>query len=702
MNTGAQPLRHTPLQHSTAQRRDGPQGHRLLARAGVAAAMTICISVVLNAARPETTAVPATNAAEPKVSAQEASLLQKANDLAQTDLQAAIAVIEGALYPDINPAVLFSLGCLYAQNGQVAHAENLFAITVNRVPGFSRARHNLATVLAQQGKIPEAVRELRHLLRLQPSRHQARRDLANAYRRQRKYAQAEAELRTLLDNGFETCEVNRLLADIVLEQGRTQEAEPLLRKALEEKPEDEPARRALVHVLLELGHQESAARELEALVRNNPELAGARRELTNLLVGIGKTDEAIAHLKEGLRLEPEDRQAGMMLASLLAETGLHDAARTELEALIAADPEHLDARDALVKILLATDSREQAVKELRELLHRAPEQHVARLMLAELLLSQEQFSDAAKELACLLDRGAPGRGKTLRLLGYALRSAGQPLAGEAAYRAALTHEPDSEEIRLGLIGCLLDRSDWAMACPLLRQELAHAHLRPTLWELLANAHLEQEHRFDALVTLECARRLGLDSDESGLALADLYAEHGFCTLAAQRYVDAFGKGETPPVERILAATNDLARAGKTEEANALLTGLAGRGPELSPEQGQRLQLLRARIALAKGDKVEGARLYEQALSRDPLAPEALLQSGNLLRKMGKLDEAQVRFESLARTSAKHRPVALLRQAQIAVEGDEYQRAVELLESSLELRYQAHVERYLEQVRRMIR
>lgn len=667
----------------------------------LAAAIASIAPGVLHGAEPAPPAGSVAVSAEPKVSADEAILLRKAQTLAQSEPQAAIALIEATLYPDTNPALLFSLGCLCAQNGQLARAENLFALALERAPGFVRARHNLATVLAQQEKLEDSSRELQALLRQQPDRQKARQDLATVFVRQRKFAEAERELQALIDAGYQTQQARMTVADVMLQQERLEDARRLLHAVVTDKPDDERARKALAHVLLQLGDRKAAAQQLAALLARNPDLTQVRVELANVLVRLEQYDDAVEHLREVLQRDAQNQDARMLLAGLLAQAGLHDAACEQLRVMLEHEPAHLEAREAIAASLLNTGKKSQAIDELSKLMQLDPERHAARLQLAHLLLQQEQFEQAAHELGCLLERGAPDKGNVLRLLGQCLRDAGQPLAAESAFRNALQYGPDAENARLGLIGCLLDQAAWASARSLLRVELGRNPLQADLWKLLVDADLEQGREPDALVALECARRLGLADREARMALADLCIQQGFYEHAVQHYTDTLADDASPPLARILNAVDDLAKAGRIDDAETLLTSIAAIRSDLSSDQKQGLLALEARISTAAGNHEKALQLYEQILAQDPLDADALMGSGDLLRSAGKLTEAQARFECLARISVQHRSLALVRQAQIAVQHDEYRRATDLLESSLKLRYQPHVERYLEQVRRMI-
>jgi len=90
-------------------------------------------------------------------------------------------------------------------------------------------------------------------------------------------------------------------------------------------------------------------------------------------------------------------------------------------------------------------------------------------------------------------------------------------------------------------------------------------------------------------------------------------------------------------------------------------------------------------------------LYKDLLAENPLHGEALITAGNILRKRGDLEEALIHYQRAERTSPDHKAMALVRQAQIAVEREEYGQAVKWLKQSLEIDRQPHVERYLEQV-----
>ena len=70
------------------------------------------------------------------------------------------------------------------------------------------------------------------------------------------------------------------------------------------------------------------------------------------------------------------------------------------------------------------------------------------------------------------------------------------------------------------------------------------------------------------------------------------------------------------------------------------------------------------------------------------------------RQKGELEEAAMTCERATRIQG-HETNALILHAQIEVERQHHTQAVELLETAQTFKHQVHVQRYLEQVRRMI-
>ena len=640
---------------------------------------------------------------EPTVGPAEAELLREAQKLAEANVQAAIGRLEAARDPEGSAALVFALGCLYAQNEQPALAERCFVQVLQRLPRFQRARQNLANVLAQQSKYDAAARELAEVLKQDPGSLKARFTLAGVLAGQEKHAEATAQLRALLalkPGPQEEEKARRMLAAELAVQSDFDQAAAELIRVLELNPDEAQTRRTLVGVLIQQRQFGQAVTHMRRLLESDPGDHEMRQDLARVLLQLEDRDGAIIELQGLLERTPEDSEVRRLLADVLLQTNRLDEAADVLRGLLAQDPQQHEARESLAGLLLQQGKLAEATKLLQQLVERKPDAHKGRLNLANALLQQQDYTEAIRQLNALVDSDYKEKEPLWRLLGFAYRCADSPIAAEQAYRNALRYAPDSQEVRMGLVRSLLDQGDVGAARRLILADLQREPHQADLWRLLVNADLAEDQDFDALVRLECARRFDLADQAALLTTGDLFLEQRLPDEALARYLEAV-KGDSVPVDRLLKAADAFVKLGQAEEASRLLAAIREAPSAVGPEQQRALGSVKARAAAATGDDDEALRLYRELLDAAPLDPDILMETADLLRRTAQPEEARSTYQCVARNSEEHRPMALVRQAQIAVEQEKYKEAVGLLEQSLDLRHRPFVERYLEQVRRML-
>ena len=363
-------------------------------------------------------------------------------------------------------------------------------------------------------------------------------------------------------------------------------------------------------------------------------------------------------------------------------------------------PESSAALDfALGNLQFQQGGLEEAEKAYRTALEKLPAFVRVRMNLAQVLIRQDELARVGAVLRPVLISGQAGA-ETFALLGYACLLQGQSLPAETAYRQALLLEPDDLNSSLGLAKCLLEQERHREAIRLLEDLAARQPQRAELWLLLANAHLALEQPRQAVVKLECARRLGIASTEALTTLGDLYLNCGQPAEALGAYEEAYA-GEDPPLDRVLRSAEGFVMLRMPAEAHALLCRVRERESSLSLEQRRKLFRLGAQQAHLGGDRKAALVAYERLLEENPLDGDALIALGDVHREADELEEAMIAYERAARISGKEAP-GLVRQAEVEVERERYGRAVERLEAAQAIDARPNVARYLDQVRRLVR
>lgn len=330
---------------------------------------------------------------------------------------------------------------------------------------------------------------------------------------------------------------------------------------------------------------------------------------------------------------------------------------------------------------------------LAETLARAPDFDRARYQLAATRVQRGQPAAAIADLCRLAEAGHTEDGALWGLLGYAYLQTGQPLPAEAAYRRGLATRPDDPALRRGLAKALLDQGQLAAARPLLAAELARQPVQAEWWLLLANANLQAGATGEAMVQLECLRRLGLADAQALATLGDLLATDGLPAEALAAYRQAAAL-PTAPVDRLLRAVTAQLQLGRADEAAPLLATLTAR-TDLTPAQRSGLLLAQARLADLRGDATAALTGYRAYLAEAPLDGAALLACGDLLRRTGAADQAADCYARAVRASPPHRAPALVRLAQLALARGDRAAAAHHLREALAVAPNPALERYLQ-------
>lgn len=638
---------------------------------------------------------------EPRVTSEEAEILRQIEILADTDIQGAIGKLRMNMKKDANPAMLYALGVLHLRNDQLALAEVTFAETVQRHPGFIRARRNLANVLVAQNKLDAARRELQTILKQAPDLSAAKVVLGEILLEQNKTDEAMTVLQQVLTVHPDNVHAHLIIASICITKQAWAEAEKHLETVLKQRPNDLQSRRNLAATFVEQKKWKEAVFHLEFMLKNGATENDVHANLVYALVEQDKNHEARNHVLS-LAEDPEaDLDPVNLVVQAYVDKNQKGLAVTLLQNILRLHSNAQDMRELLAGLLLTNGKMADGISELRTVLKSEPERLSARRVLIDALIQNKAYEAAIPELKHLLDSPDEDKGKLWIRLGNTHRLLNQHASAVTAYQHALEYGPEATSVRLAMIRSILDLGDLKRAETSIRRELARDPLQYDLWQLLANIALRQGNQEGALAWLECAREFGGSNVESLLTQGDLLLKNGLFNEALQRYRET-SKKEKVSMDRLLRALEGLLAAGRPDAAESLAKDLTARKNALSIEQHRRLQICNAQIAEMNKNPETALAMYQEILKNAPLDSTVLIAAADHLRRQGNFIEALEYYERVARISTKQKPLALVRQAQIAVEQKNYDRAVNLLERSLAIHHQVYVARYLTQVRHLLK
>jgi tetratricopeptide (TPR) repeat protein len=448
-------------------------------------------------------------------------------------------------------------------------------------------------------------------------------------------------------------------------------------------------------VALYLALFEDDPHDTEAIERLSATYAaqGRTRELLQLrerqVVASGDVHERLALRLEAARLFVElgdPSRAAETLGANLRDEPRHEASVEALAAVLDADVRRRDLRDLLAtQAQLAEDAGDTAraaslwaraavvaEERLRDLdtaavLHArvvALEPRAASFdAIARLATIRGDQAAAAAALGRLVEVvDDAGRVDAVLRLAEALVASGNGAGAAERLEHALASWPEAELVRDRLAVLYEAEGLWAKLAQLVTDSAAHAPDKPTrLARLRQAARLfvdkcgEPER---AVPLLEQASDLATDDQALRLALADA-----------------------------------LARAGRFEDARAILKAMIDAFGGRRPKERAPVQYQIARLELAMGNRARALVELDTATRVDPQNPEILRTLAELARDDGQFERAEKSYRALLvvlrrrdeanETPSIARSEVLLELSAMAARQDEHERAREIMESALE-------------------
>jgi tetratricopeptide (TPR) repeat protein len=181
-------------------------------------------------------------------------------------------------------------------------------------------------------------------------------------------------------------------------KGKYQEAVIQFSNALRVDPRFVPAHLELAHAYLHLSSWTSAYQELRRTVELQPDNVAARLDLGSLLLGGRQLDKAEEQADAVLAKDSNNAEAHALLANILASKENFEAAVREIQRAIALDPKRSAFfEDLAVFQMRGSAGPAGAEVSLQHAIELAPKQAHARLTLGRLYLSQSRWSEAEKQ-----------------------------------------------------------------------------------------------------------------------------------------------------------------------------------------------------------------------------------------------------------------------------------------------------------------
>lgn len=312
---------------------------------------------------------------EPKVSEEENQLLADIGELMAKDRKAASARLLQSLHSESSPALIFILGTLYFQDGNLPAAEKAFKMAIEKHKPFRRAYKNLALLYVQKNDLRSALEPLQKSIQL-----------------------GEGDSRSF-----------GLLAVCYMDKEQYLAAEVAYRQAFLLDPDNKDWKTGLVNALAALQKYSEAAAMLDVLLATEPDNATFLSLQADCYRGMEKPLEAAINLEILRHLGKADESALDLLGNIYVNQKLFVPA---LGAFIAASEKSSGANfdralktAQILKEYGALTEAQKYISTIRDLKALDPDQLIVLdTIRAQVLRSQNKDVEAAALLTSLVER----------------------------------------------------------------------------------------------------------------------------------------------------------------------------------------------------------------------------------------------------------------------------------------------------------
>ncbi len=284
------------------------------------------------------------------------------------------------------------------------------------------------------------------------------------------------------------------------------------------------------------------------------------------------------------------------------------------------------------------------------------------------------------------------------LLGFAYLDSEFWTAAARSFENAIVHNPESRDLRKGLVSAYVQVGRGKEAAGLIRKLLAEDPDDPELWGLLANQSLLEGNLVRTAAALEAALETSGPAPDRILLLGNVYTSLGLPAKALGAYEQLL---EIPSVELSFETAVEplhlLLRQREWESADRYGQQLRKHfGRDLDATQTNELNagIVTARLASKPSEQVVAtAESYARQLPRNGLLHLVL---GDTYRDADRTAEALLSYRKAAAVED-YRYEATLRLAKLLLAENRIDEAIQNYRALQEIRYSAEVDRFLNQL-----
>jgi tetratricopeptide (TPR) repeat protein len=265
---------------------------------------------------------------EPRVTPDEAELLEKLHPLMANDLKAAEELLQDEMEPDCSALLDFTLGGIRLQQERPEEALANYKTAVEKFPGFQRAWRNLGLVAVRGGDLDGAITAFTRMIELGGGDAYAYGLLGYAYSAKQDYQPAEASYRNALLLQPDNTEWRLGLTRCVFKQQKHEDAAALLDVLIERYPEKPDFWLLQAQAYLGMKRPLDAARDLEAVDRLGKATADDLHALGDLYASEQLFELGARACKRAIDRDPAQPLArSLRFVEVLAMRGASEQAR---------------------------------------------------------------------------------------------------------------------------------------------------------------------------------------------------------------------------------------------------------------------------------------------------------------------------------------------------------------------------------------
>lgn len=242
-------------------------------------------------------------ALEPKVTQEELETLRDLIELMKVDTKAAARQLAATVNDNSSPALIFILGNLYFQDGQLEDAENYYLEAVEKHPSFRRAHKNLGLLYMQVQDYDSAI----------------------------KYLGRAAEL------GEHDGRTHGLMGFAYLAKEDYLAAEEAYRDAIQQEPSVKDWRLGLARSLLATERYKESVALFDALLVNDPTDTTLWLLQSNAYLGLGRPLDAAVNLEVVRSIGSPKHESLLLLGDIYLNLGMPELALEVYQQAIADD-----------------------------------------------------------------------------------------------------------------------------------------------------------------------------------------------------------------------------------------------------------------------------------------------------------------------------------------------------------------------------